>query len=141
MIKILYGKKGTGKSARIVAMANSRAAEDAEHCVFIDKDCDHMYELSRDIRFINASEYSIEGPKMFSGFISGIAAQDFDLQAIYINSFIKLVKHPLSELESMFDFFVEYSDRLKVDLVISVSSEGAADEAPDFIKRFIIWQK
>lgn len=138
MIKVLYGKKGTGKSARIVAMANSRAVQDAEHCVFIDKDCDHMYELCRDIRFINAAEYLIEGPKMFSGFIAGIAAQDFDLQAIYINSFIKLVKHPLSELESMFSFFEKYSDKLKVDLVISVSSEGTADEAPEFIKGYII---
>lgn len=70
--------------------------------------------------------------------LAGIAAQDFDLQAIYINSFIKLVRHPLSELESMFSFFEKYSDKLKVDLVISVSSEGTADEAPEFIKRYII---
>lgn len=119
-------------------MANSRAVQDAEHCVFIDKDCDHMYELSRDIRFINASEYLIEGPKMLSGFIAGIAAQDFDIRAIYINSFVKLVRRPVSELESMFDFFEKYADKLKVDLVISVSSEGTADEAPEFIKRYII---
>ena len=138
LIKVLYGKKGTGKSARIVALANDCCRIDPGHCVFIDKDCDHMYELIRDIRFINASEYLIDGPKMFTGFISGIASQDFDLQAIYINSFMKLVRPPLVELEEMFAFFERFTDSLNVDLVIAVSSEGVDGDTPEFIKKYII---
>lgn len=138
MIKILYGKKGTGKSARIVALANENAGHEIGHCVFIDKDNDHMYELSRSIRFINATEYFIDGPKMFTGFISGIAAQDFDLQAIYVNSFMKLIRHPLGELESMFDFFAHFTEQLNIELVLAVSSEGFDGSTPEFIKRYII---
>ena len=122
----------------IVALANDCCRIDPGHCVFIDKDCDHMYELIRDIRFINASEYLIDGPKMFTGFISGIASQDFDLQAIYINSFMKLVRHPLVELEEMFAFFERFTDSLNVDLVIAVSSEGVYGDTPEFIKKYII---
>ncbi|MBR5948752.1 MAG: hypothetical protein IKZ82_08940, partial [Clostridia bacterium] len=98
MVSILFGCKGTGKSRRIIELANEAYTQRSENAVFIDCDDDRMYLLPRDIRFINASEYIIDGPKMFSGFISGIAAQDFDLQAIYINSFMKIVKHPIETL-------------------------------------------
>lgn len=138
MIKILYGKKGIGKSRRLVELANKACIEQGEHCVFVDKDCDHMYELNREIRFINASDYSIDGPKMFSGFISGIAAQDFDLQSLYINSFMKLVKHPLADLEEMIYFLESFSERMNVELCISINSDGVEGAMPEFIKKYVI---
>lgn len=135
LIKVLYGKKGTGKSRRLIAMANEANAERSENSVFIDKDCDRMYELNRSIRFINSSDFNISGPKMFTGFASGIAAQDFDLEAIYINSLMKVVKHPLDELADMFDYLNSFSEKNNVALYISVSSE---DEVPDFLEKYLI---
>lgn len=105
LLHILYGKKGTGKSRRLIAEANRNHVECGENSVFIDKDGDRMYELNRGIRFINASDFCIDGPKMFTGFVCGIAAQDYDLRAIYINSFMKVVKHSPEGLFGMFDFF------------------------------------
>ncbi len=136
MVSILFGCKGTGKSRRLIELANEAYTQRSENSVFIDCDDDRMYLLERDIRFINASEYIIDGPKMFSGFISGIAAQDFDLQAIYINSFMKIVKHPIETLELMFSFLAEFSDRMSVDLIISISSD---EEPPEFLRPFIVW--
>lgn len=135
MISILFGSKGAGKSRRLIQTANEAHAQRGENSVFIDYDDDRMYLLDRDIRFINAREYIIDGPKMFSGFVSGIAAQDFDLQAIYINSFAKIVKHPVDSLALMFSFLAEFSDRMNVDLVISISSD---EEPPEFLRPFII---
>ena len=135
MVSILFGNKGTGKSRRLIDMANDAYSAKSENSVFIDNDADRMYLLDRNIRFINASELVIDGPKMFSGFLSGISAQDFDLQAIYINSFTKIVKHPIETLELMFSFLAEFSDRMSVDLIISISSE---EEPPEFLQPFII---
>ena len=93
-----------------------------------------MYELNRGIRFINASDFCIDGPKMFTGFVCGIAAQDYDLRAIYINSFMKVVKHSPEGLFGMFDFLRELSEKTNIELYISISSEN---EAPDYLKAFI----
>lgn len=93
-----------------------------------------MYELNRGIRFINASDFCIDGPKMFTGFVCGIAAQDYDLRAIYINSFMKVVKHSPEGLFGMFDFLREFSEKTNIELYISISSEN---EAPDYLKAFI----
>lgn len=135
MISILYGSKGTGKSRRLISMANEAHTERDENSIFIDNDDDRMFMLNRDIRFINASEYMIDGPKMFTGFLSGCAAQDYDLQAIYINSFVKIVKHPIDSLEQMFAFLDRFSQRKGIRLVISVSGDG---ELPPFLRKYLI---
>jgi hypothetical protein len=124
LIRIIYGKKGTGKSRRLISLANEAHEKNEENAVFIDNDGDRMYMLNRNIRFINAGEFRIDGPKMFTGFLSGIADQDYDLQAIYINSFMKIVKHPLENLEEMFAFLRDFSEKQHVDLIISISGEG-----------------
>ena len=134
LLHILYGKKGTGKSRRLIAEANRNHVECGENSVFIDKDGDRVYELNRGIRFINASDFCIDGPKMFTGFVCGIAAQDYDLRAIYINSFMKVVKHSPEGLFGMFDFLREFSEKTNIELYISISSEN---EAPDYLKAFI----
>ncbi len=135
MISILFGSKGSGKSRRLITMANEAHEQKGENSVFIDYDDDRMYMLDRNIRYINAGEFIIDGPKMFSGFLSGIAASDFDLQAVYINSFMKIVKHPIESLSLMFSFLAEFSDRMNINLVISISSE---EEPPEFLRPFII---
>lgn len=135
MVSILFGKKGVGKSRRLIQTANEAYTQKGEYSVFIDNDDDRMYLLDRNIRFINASEFPICGPKMLSGFIAGIAAQNFDLQAIYINSFMKIVKHPVDSLSLMISYLAEFSDKMNVDLIISISSE---EEPPEFLRPFII---
>lgn len=134
MIRVIYGSKGMGKTRRLVSMANEAAESRHGNVVFIDKDNDHMYELLREVRFINALDYNIDGPKMFTGFLSGIAAQDFDLEFIFINSFKKVVRHKLDELEGLFTFLDAFSDRQKLNIVISISDEAAP---PGFIEKYI----
>ena len=133
MIKVLYGGRGEGMSRELCDMANRSMQTAKGSIVFIDKDDNHIYDLDREIRFINAKDYRIEGPKMFSGFISGIAAQDHDLELIYVCSFMKIVKHSISSLEGLFGFFEEFSRIHGVDFVIEINTD---EPCPDFMKKF-----
>lgn len=133
MIKVMYGCRGEGMSRELCDHANERMKEAKGSIVFIDKDSNHMYDLDSGIRLINASDYAIRGPKMFSGFISGIAAQDFDLEAIYVCSFMKLVKHPVASLEGLFRFFEDFSAQKGVDFIIEINSD---EECPEFLKGY-----
>jgi len=97
MIKVLFGKRGMGKTKQMREWANNRIADARGTVVFIDKDNDHMYELDRNIRFINAVDYGVAGCEMLTGFICGIAARDFDLEAVYVNSFARSALSRVSE--------------------------------------------
>lgn len=133
MLKVIFGIQGVGKSRQMCSEANNRLASARGTVVFIDKDNDHMYDLNRDVRFINASEYGISGYDMLMGFVAGIAARDFDLEALYINSFAKLVDMPVSVLEPAIRFLKKFSDKSGVDVTVSING---ADECPDFIKEY-----
>lgn len=134
MIRVIFGQRGAGKTKRIIEMANESIATAKGSIVFIDDDSQYMFDLKNTIRFIDASEYHIDGPKMFFGFLSGIAAQDFDLEYLYIDGFLKIVRHPLDSLEGLFKEMADFAERTDVKLVISISGKG--EELPDFIKQY-----
>lgn len=135
MIKVLYGGRGEGMSRELCKTANGLIATAKGSIVFIDKDDNHIYDLDSGIRLINASEYRIDGPKMFSGFISGIAAQDRDIETIFVCSFMKLVRHPVGSLEGLFSFMDDFSQRTGVDFVIEINTD---EPCPEFMQKYKI---
>ena len=96
MIQAIYGKKGSGKTKRLLDMANDALKVEHGDIVFIDDDKRYMYDLRHEVRFVDASEYGVKSADMFLGFISGMLAQNFDVTAIFIDAFMKLVNTDIS---------------------------------------------
>lgn len=120
----------------MLELANRTADEAKGSIVFIDDDTRYMYDLNYSIRFINVSEYSICGPKMLYGFLCGLAASDYDLEWIFIDSFLKLVHHELGTLKELFAAINEFCSRHNVNVVLSAS--GKKDELPDFLQSYSV---
>lgn len=135
MIHVILGERGAGKTKRIIDMANEAVKESKGSIVFIDDDNQYMFDLKHEIRFIDASEYEIDGPKMFYGFLCGIAAQDFDLEYLFIDGFLKIVHHDLTTLEEMFGHLANFADKCDVKVIISVS--GNPEDIPDYLKQYV----
>ena len=57
-----------------------------------------------------------------------------DLEAVYVCSFIKLVKHGVSSLEGLFGFIEELSERTGADFVFEINTD---DECPDFMRKYL----
>ncbi|HZK45998.1 MAG: hypothetical protein KIG48_01770 [Eubacteriales bacterium] len=136
MIQVIFGETGAGKTKRIIDIANETLKTANGSIVFIDNDNQYMFGLKHDIRFVDASEFHIDSPKMFFGFISGIAAQDFDLEYIFIDGFMKIVHHPLDTLEELFKGMDEFANRCNVKLILSIT--GSEESAPEFLKPYIM---
>ena len=136
MIGVIFGEKGAGKTKRIIEIANDTLRTAKGSMVFIDDDNQYMFELKHSIRFIDASEFHIDSPKMFFGFISGIAAQDFDLEYMFIDGFLKIARHPLDTLAELFAEMDAFAKRCDIKLYISITGNRA--DAPDFLKPYII---
>ena len=81
MIQVIYGKKGSGKTKRILDMANDAGAQQNGDIVFVDDDNRYMFDLRHEVRFVNATEYDIRSADAFYGFLCGMVAQNFDLKA------------------------------------------------------------
>ena len=93
-----------------------------------------MYDLNLSVRFINATEYALSGPKMFYGFLCGIAASDHDLECIVIDSFMHIVQHKLDSLKEMFEQMDAFSKGHGIRLILSLSC--TPEQVPDFLKAY-----
>lgn len=136
MIRVLFGEKGAGKTKRIISMANEAIKEAKGSIVFIDDDNQYMYEIKRDIRFINAARFKIDGPKMFYGFLCGIAAQDFDLEHLFIDGFIRIVHHDIHTLEGLFTQLKQFAEDSHLTITMSVS--GDPNNMPAFMREYLV---
>ena len=136
MIQIISGVKGSGKTKRILDMTNDALKVEHGVIVFIDDDKRYMYDLRHEVRFVDASEYSVKSADMFLGFIYGMLSQNFDVTAIFIDAFMKLVKTDISELGDFFAQLEAMSDKRGVRFVISVS--GDPDVMPEFMRKYVI---
>ncbi len=136
MIQVIAGKKGSGKTKRIIEMANTAAKDTKHDIVFIDDDNRYMFDLSREVRFVNAGEYELENDQMFMGFISGATSQNFDIGQIFIDAFKKLVKADLGTTEWVFKRLEKISEKSGVDFILSISEDPA--DLPEFIAKYVI---
>lgn len=135
MIQIIAGEKGTGKTKELITMANDAALLSVSPIIYLDKNNKHMYELSNQIRMINISDFHIENFQMFCGFLYGIASQDYNLNEIYLDSFLTIAHISKEELEQAVKAMFLFSESQGINLVISVSM--SADEMPDAVKELV----
>ena len=136
MIKIIAGKKGSGKTKRLIDMTNQAAKESAHDVVFIDDDNRYMFDIDHKVRFINAGDYHVKTPEMFMGFLCGMLSQNFDVGTIFVDAFVKLCQTELSGAAWLFTGMEELCQKHDVDFILSVSADP--DTLPDFMKAYII---
>ena len=131
MIEIICGEKGTGKTKRIISLANGISDQAKGSMVFIDDDNSYMYDLGYSIRFINVTDYALNDPDMFLGFLCGLCASDFDLEYVFVDRFENVIKADLSELEGFFEQLSKLADQHSLHIVLSVSK--GEEVLPDFM--------
>ena len=73
MVTLLIGKKGTGKTKKLIALANEAVAASAGNVVVIEKGAKLTYDVTHKARLIDTEQYLIEGYDMLV--LSAVSAQ------------------------------------------------------------------
>jgi thymidine kinase len=136
MIQLIYSEKGTGKTKRLIDLANEDMKQAKGDVVFIDDDKRYMYDVVHQIRFVDVKEYGISGPGEFYGFVCGMVSQNFDIESIYVDAFLKILQKDVSELEDLMHKLEDLTEKNNLKAVIIVS--GDPKQAPDCMKKYII---
>ena len=136
MVQIIAGRKGKGKTKYLLDMANTAVKEAKGSIVYLDKSSKHMYELNNRIRLINVAEFSVSTAEGFIGFIWGIISQDHDLEARYLDSFLKLAGLEGEDITATLAELDQISTKYHVNFVLSVSMDG--EELPESAKDMVL---
>ena len=136
MVQLIYGPKGSGKTKRLIDMVNAEIEATTGDVVFVDDDKRYMYDVKRQIRFVDVTEYDVNSAERLYGFICGILSQNFDITAIYIDAFMHMIRKDAEEIEDLFNNLKGIADKHNIKLVINVSAK--TDVVPEFLKDYII---
>ncbi|RCX16777.1 hypothetical protein DFR58_1092 [Anaerobacterium chartisolvens] len=134
MVKVIYGKKGMGKTKILLDAANAMALEDAKNVVFIDDSNQLMYNLSHKVRFINVSEFPPDSPPVFIGFLHGIISSNYDVNGIFIDGLTYFLKEDINALEQFFKEINCISQKYNIAFYISIN--GDLDKMPEYLKEY-----
>ncbi|HIX23639.1 MAG TPA: twitching motility protein PilT [Candidatus Lachnoclostridium avicola] len=121
MVQIIAGEKGKGKTKYLLDKANAAIKESTGSIVYLDKSSKHMYELNNKIRLINVKEYPITSCEAFIGFICGIISQDYDLEMMFLDSFLKLASLEGEDISEVITTLENIGEKYHVTFVLSVS--------------------
>ena len=135
MIKVIYGAKGTGKTKLMIEAANEAVKEAKGHLIFITDSKRGMYDLEREVRFIDVSEYDVAGEASLCGFIKGVIAGNHDNEYVYIDGVVRIAGKPVQELAAFFYMLDKVAE--KSDLTITVSVSATKEELPDFVAKYL----
>ena len=136
MIQVIAGKKGSGKTKRLIDLTNATARDAAHDVIFLDDDNRYMFDVDHKVRFINAEDYHIHNADMFIGFVCGILSSNFDVGAVFIDAFLKLCHAELEETEPVVKTLEALSCKHHVDFILSLSADP--EELPDFLKQYVV---
>ena len=136
MIQVIAGKKGSGKTKRLIDLTNATAREAVHDVIFLDDDNRYMFDVDHKVRFINAEDYHIRNADMFIGFLCGILSSNFDVGTIFIDAFLNLVHLELGDTEQVLRILAELGAKHDVDFVLSLSADP--EELPVFYKQYLI---
>lgn len=137
MVQIIAGDQGKGKTKQLLDKVNESLKTATGNLVFLDKNTKSMHELNRKVRLINVSDYPITNSDEFMGFICGIASQDYDLQEMYLDSFLTIANiNTDEEICSAVKKLDVISEKYNVNFILSVSRNEA--DLPECAKEKLV---
>lgn len=136
MIRLIASAKGEGKTKRLIGMANEAAKVTNGHLVYIDDDKRHIYDLHYDIRFVETKDYPISEYKELFGFLCGILSQDRDIQTVYVDGLLNIVKFTEGDLEMFIEDLNKLCDAFEVDFIVGISRKDT--EISEELKKYLV---
>lgn len=134
MISLLIGRKGSGKTKRLVAGANETIEKSNGNVVVIEKGLKLTYDISHKARLVDIDAYGITGSDAMFGFLSGICAGNYDVTDIYIDSTLKIIGRDFAALEVLLKKLEKLSATANTNIILSVSADES--ELPESINSF-----
>lgn len=135
MVKLLVGKKGSGKTKKMIDIANDHVRTSKGSTVFINNDRRLTCDLNFRIRVICMEDYKeVENIDEYIGFIMGIISSDHDIEVIFVDSVTKHADISLDNMSGFANRIDKISEKYNIDFIVSISADPS--EIPDIVNKY-----
>ncbi len=124
MVKVLVGNKGSGKTKKMIELANTSVEQAKGSIIFINKNTRLIYDLHYRIRVICMEDFvHITNEDEYIGFLFGIISSDNDIETIYLDGVLRHADIEVEHIPSFVKKIKEISNDYGIDFVMSISAE------------------
>lgn len=136
MVQLVCGHSGTGKTMRMIEMANKTMDSIQGKMVFLEANNRHIFDLDYRIRYINTKEFGMTNEDQFQGFVCGLIATDYDVEQVYIDGLYKIAQAGRDKLETVIERLEYLSEKFNVNFIMSVNHD--VEDIPEGLKNRVI---
>ena len=136
MIEFVYGAKGSGKTKKMIDMANAEVGSAKGDILFINDRDKYRVTVDTKIRFINSEDFEIKGEDELYGFISGVIAGNYDVDVVYIDNLLRILDADGPEdISGILEKLDKIQNKQDIKFVLSLSCEEST--VPDCVKNYL----
>ncbi len=136
MINIICGPKGTGKTKIILEKIDESVKVAKGNVVFITDKKINSSKIDFNVRCVYAEEYKIASAESFRGFVNGLVAGNSDIEYLFIDGVIRIIKDDEAGLKAFFEDIERLEKEYGFKAVLTVSI--AKEDLPCYLKQFAI---
>ena len=79
MVRLIMGANGAGKTKQLIELIHASVDSESGSVVCIEPSRDMTYDISYNVRLVNASDYNVDSFDCLRGFLCGMYAGNFDI--------------------------------------------------------------
>ena len=135
MIRVIMGKKGSGKTKQMIEMINNAVQTEHGNVICIEKGNKLTFDIHYQIRLVESSQYDIANYTALKGFVSGLYAGNYDITHIFIDSLTKIVGGQCdNETEKFLDWLNNFGEQHNIKFTITISDDESL--APEGVRKY-----
>ena len=135
MVKLVVGRKGSGKTKKMIELANSALDTTNGSIVFINMNSRLMYDLKYKIRVVCMEDFDqIKNVDEYIGFLYGIISQDHDIEKLFIDSILKHADIRVKNIDDFLERLELISSTYNIEFIVSLSA--ARDELGECLEKY-----
>lgn len=133
MVKLIAGKKGSGKTKNLIEAIHTAEKESKGNVVAIQYGSSLNIDIYHKIRLINIEDYKVSGYNDMYGFVAGLLASNYDTTDLFVDGTLRIVGRDLDEVGKMLDRIAAIAEN--VNIVFTISADET--DMPDSVKKYL----
>ena len=136
MVRLIMGTAGAGKTKQLIELIHASVESEKGSVVCIESGADMTYDVSYNVRLVNAGEYDLNSFECLRGFISGLYAGNYDISHVYVDNLCKITSNnDVHETEMFLNWLERFSDKNMVKFTVTISAD--VDTATDDMRQYM----
>lgn len=135
MVKIITGKKGTGKTKILIDMINEASKNTDGYVVCIDKGTKLRYDIAPTVRIIDTEHCNVYSFEAFYGLVTGMLEGNYDIKQVFVDSILKVGGADFEALGAMLAKIDKFTGN-ETEVVFTVSADKA--DLPESVAKYAV---